>query len=51
MDRLDYDEQFELTADPPPMEAVRVGMIYEKLPIMDIQATSGHLRHFPWHNV
>ena len=36
MDRHDYDDQFELTADPPPMETVRVGMIYEKLPIMDI---------------
>jgi len=31
MDTDEYDRQFELSADPPPREAVRVGMIYQKL--------------------
>ena len=32
MDREDYDLQFRLEADPAPRQAVRVGMIYDKLP-------------------
>jgi len=33
MDRDDYDSMFPLTADPPPRESTRVGMIYNKLPM------------------
>lgn len=33
MDRGEYDSMFRLTTDPPPRESVRVGMIYDKLPM------------------